>query len=417
MVFATMTITCSHDGPVKRTLEMPGVGERTYHLYIPPPLCSDTDGDDNEASPGSNTIPSDTVPLVLALHCYGGTARTMMHLTKIADEYSFVMVIPEGMSSSWNSKYCCGYALDNDIDDVGFLSKIIHTVEGDTGGLVSRDATYGIGWSNGGYMVTYAAGLFRAIAPISGHIYNVREDIFPTATDHDVTTAIFMHHSVNDQYVRMTGCCTNSSMPKCCCGISQHADICTSAEGVLRSWAVDVNGCSSGFAMTISMEDGGDVTCHTISGDGCRANATICIHSREGHFNNPSFETAFRMQNDIGDFFARDACLINRGTWSAEDRSCTCDSASVEGRYCLIGGIASSTASVTGSGSEVDGIEQPFSSTSFVGILVCGAVVTVAFLAWQWVKRLIPDIFMKASEARKDVEMGSLMTGRDLRSY
>jgi len=414
-----MSVTCSQDGPVKRTLEMPGVGKRTYHLYIPPSLCSGTDGDDDEASsPNANNpiIASDTVPLVLALHCYGGTARTMMHLTKIADEYSFVMVIPEGMSSSWNSKYCCGYALDNDIDDVGFLSKIIRTVEDDTGGLVTRDATYGIGWSNGGYMVTYAAGLFRAIAPISGHIYNVREDIFPTTADRDVTTttAIFMHHSVNDQYVRMTGCCTNSSMPKCCCGISQNADICVSAEGVLRSWAVDVNGCSSasGSAMSISREDGGDgVTCHTISGDGCRANATICIHSTEGHFNSPSFEAAFRMQNDIGDFFARDACLINRGTWSAEDRSCTCEAASVEGRYCLVDGIASSNVS------EVDGTERPFSSTSFVLILVCGAVVPVLFLALQWVKRLVPRRFTKASEVRKDVEMGSLMTDRDLRSY
>ena len=414
-----MTSPCINgNGLLKRNLEMTDVGERTYFLYIPSSLCSSpdtTNGDEAQAA----DLQSDTVPIVFVLHCFGCTAKTMMHMTKISDTYSFVMVIPEGISSSWNSKYCCGYALDNGIDDVGFLSRIIETVESDTDGLVSKDAAYGIGWSNGGYMVTYAAGLFRAIAPISGHIYDVQEDIHPARTA-DSATAIFMHHSANDPYVRMAGCCTDSSMPKCCCGISQHVNACISAEGVLRSWAVDVNGCASDSAMSLSMEDNSrGVTCHTIGGVGCRANSTICVHSTEAHFNKPSFEAAFKMHDEIGDFFARDACSINAGTWSAEDRRCKCDSASAGGRYCLLGslatgGVASTKASPVGESSKDKHLSSSSSSASFVGL--SGTVFIIFFLSVQWLKRHKPDIWSEASEVRKDVEMGSLMADRDLRS-
>lgn len=414
------TLACN-DGPVKRTLEMPVVGERTYYLYIPLSLCSDDDA----------VVPaSDTVPLVFAVHCLGCTAQNMMHLTKIADSYAFVMVIPEGLSSSWNSKYCCGYALDNNVDDVGFLAAVIDTVEKDAGGLVSKDVVYGMGWSNGGYMVTYAAGLFRAIAPISGHVYNVQEDIFPVIAAGDTTKAIFMHHSVDDPSVRMTGCCTDPSMPQCCCGISQHGpDKCISAEGVLQSWAVEVNGCLDSSSMSVSMEDTDKgITCHTINADGCRSNATICIHAHDGHFNNPSFEAKFTMNDEVGSFFAREACSTNGGTWSADARTCECDSGVPgSGRYCLLGGLAGGRESATPSAATLAsayGQDQPPSSGSF--LLVLGAVVVVlslfwllpTYLAWQWVKqkRPLPVLLPRASDARKEVEMGSLMADRDLRS-
>ena len=393
---------------IRRTIQMPGVGERAYHVYIPPSLCGAGDsGSDQHA----RIMPddTDTVPLIFALHCLGCTAQSMMHLTSsIADPYHSVMVIPEGIQSSWNAgKYCCGYALSNQIDDVGFLNEIAAALEADLDGLISRTAMYGVGWSNAGYMATYAKSMFRAIAPISGHIYNVEQDIAPPVVSSELstrtTTGIFMHHSRNDQFVQMTGCCTDPNMPHCCCGISENSpDTCTSAEAVLHSWATTINGCDGDKSnTTISYEDSNmGVSCQTIQGEGCQANSTICIHSMEGHFNQPSFETSFRMQEEVGAFFARDACSINGGTWSTADRYCNCGiGASGNGRYCLS----------TGMGGSHDSDTTP-PLLLFSILIVCLALLPA--IAWQWIKRLRLNIYQKAkdeSPRRNDVEMCPLV--------
>jgi len=376
---------------IRRALQMPGVGERTYHVYIPFSLCN---------NPSHH---SDTVPLIFALHCLGCTAQTMMPLTSsIADPYFSVMVVPEGIQNSWNAgKYCCGHSLSNRIDDVGFLKEIASTLEEELGGMVSRSVMYGVGWSNGGYMATYASSMFRAIAPISGHIYNVETDIAEGATSE--ATAIFMHHSTNDQFVQMTGCCTDSHMPHCCCGISESSpDTCTSAEAVLQSWATTVNGCDgSSTTTTTSMESSTmGVSCQTIQGAGCKANSTICIHSAEGHFNNPSFDAAFRMQDEVGAFFAQDACSKNGGTWSTVDRSCDCGSeASGHGRYCLSTNVAGN-----------DGTDASSGLVSSATIIL--SLTLMVTVAWQLIKRSRMGTYQKAKDEvprRNDVEMGPLV--------
>ena len=76
-------------------------------------------------------------------------------------------------------------------------------------------------------------------------------------------------------------------------------------------------------------EDGKVVVCQTAQG--CGVNTTLCIHDQGKHFNTPSFHNGFPMRNDIGDFFAKDACEVadvtdgNTGnTWSSDTRTCTC---------------------------------------------------------------------------------------------
>jgi poly(3-hydroxybutyrate) depolymerase len=128
----------------------------------------------------------DVMPLVFALHCYGCTSAQMIHWTRVAEEFSFVLAVPDGVESSWNSRYCCGYALQKKLDDVGFLAKITSDLDEELS-FVSRDVAYAIGWSNGGYFSTYAAHLFRAVAPISGHQYDVDSLV-------SKPTALFMHH-------------------------------------------------------------------------------------------------------------------------------------------------------------------------------------------------------------------------------
>ena len=50
----------------------------------------------------------------------------MQYLGPYSEEYGFALVIPEGYKRSFNAKSsnCCGGALDEDVDDVGFLVDI-----------------------------------------------------------------------------------------------------------------------------------------------------------------------------------------------------------------------------------------------------------------------------------------------------
>ena len=305
--------------------------ERNYYLYLPSAACA---GDNVHLDNRVDSI--GTLPLVFAVHCLGCTPMTMMHWTEIAETYHFVLAIPEGLENSFNGQHCCGYALDQGVDDVGFLQAIIQELDQQFH-FVSSSLVYALGWSNGGYLVSYAAKLFRAIAPISGY----QVDITPAVKR---PTAIFLHHAQNDNFVRITGCCTNASMPRCCCQLSTFTDTCTSAEQKMQEWASpSINDCRSSSSssgqtypavtqpqITINKPD--SVTCYTYLN--CLANTTYCIHKNKGHFNRPSFEASFPMATEIADFFARHACQTGGGgQWTKEEEEnqmesrCVCQAA------------------------------------------------------------------------------------------
>ena len=293
--------------------------DRTYYLYLPLAAC-DNGGD------------IEILPLVFAIHCLGCTPSTMLHWIAIAEANRFVLVIPEGLQNSFNGQRCCGYALEQKVDDVGFLQAIIQELDQQIP-FVSSDLTYALGWSNGGYLVSYAARLFRAIAPISG--YEV--DITPNP---DRPTAIFLHHAQDDDFVRPTGCCTDESMPSCCCQLSTYMETCTSVELKMQEWASSaLNDCrdsSSGAVLTpqVTTDQPDAVTCYTYPD--CQANTTYCIHQHKAHFNRPSFQAAFPMANEIAHFFARHACeTYGGGQWIIDTST---------GRWrCLCPGTTSST--------------------------------------------------------------------------
>ena len=77
-----------------------------------------------------------------------------------------------------------------------------------------------------------------------------------------------------------------------------------------------------GFAISFVDEERG-IECLTATGEDCKANATLCIHARSGHFNDPSFGESFPFAKEIFDFFARDACEVQEGTWT-NSRTCSC---------------------------------------------------------------------------------------------
>jgi len=270
----------------------------------------------------------------------------MMHWSEIALKYNFILVVPKGYKESWNAVSCCGDALEQNIDDVGFYQLIAKDVATMYPFLMPSNANdgmlaYAMGWSNGGFMATHLAKVqstkvqqnnevkFRAVAPISG--YNPQD--IPLQP-----TPLFMHHSENDNLVSVAGCCTDPTSKRCCCGISDLEHICTPALTFFQQWSKDANKCTGGISISYSRGDDKPINCYT--GVNCQANATFCLHEKGGHFNNPSLETAFPMMTDIADFFARDACSINGGRWSSKSKQCVCalsrDGFVNDGKYCLV---------------------------------------------------------------------------------
>jgi polyhydroxybutyrate depolymerase len=111
---------------------------RTYLSYIPQSL---------PANPS----------LVIALHGTGMNAERMREWTgyeldKLADQYGFIVVYPDGYKGNWNecridSPYA---AKQENIDDVGFIRHLIDRFQADHG--VPPGKVYSFGFSSGGQM-------------------------------------------------------------------------------------------------------------------------------------------------------------------------------------------------------------------------------------------------------------------------
>lgn len=139
---------------------------RSYVLRVPPGLLN----------------AKRKVPLVLVLHGGGGNAEIterMTGFTAKAEKEGFIVVYPEGSSRfkdrllTWNAGHCCGYALDNKVDDVGFISALIDKLVRDY--PVDPRRIYATGISNGG-MMSHRLGIelahkITAIAPVVGALF------------------------------------------------------------------------------------------------------------------------------------------------------------------------------------------------------------------------------------------------------
>lgn len=121
------------------------------------------------------------VPLVLVLHGGGGNARNaeeMTGFTAKAMAERFIVVYPEGTSRigpllTWNARHCCGPAMTDDVDDVGFLNALIDTLSARY--AVDPNRIYATGMSNGA-MMSHRLGIelshrLAAIAPVVGAVF------------------------------------------------------------------------------------------------------------------------------------------------------------------------------------------------------------------------------------------------------
>jgi polyhydroxybutyrate depolymerase len=120
------------------------------------------------------------LPLVFAFHGGGGEAdgfRRSIGLDALADREGFIAVYPFGTGAlprrllTWNAgTACCGYALDRQIDDVGFAIALLDHIATLTN--VDMRRVYAIGHSNGAMMAyrlaAERADRIAAIVPVGG---------------------------------------------------------------------------------------------------------------------------------------------------------------------------------------------------------------------------------------------------------
>jgi len=131
---------------------------RTYKLHIPPSYNGNT-----------------PFPLVIALHGGGHTADTMEFITNFsskADASNFLVVYPNGrkfLTQTWNAGTCCGSSVTFNVDDVGFIVKMINSLKANYN--IDTTRIYLTGASNGGMMAyrlaCERADLFAAVALVA----------------------------------------------------------------------------------------------------------------------------------------------------------------------------------------------------------------------------------------------------------
>lgn len=122
-------------------------------------------------------------PLVIVLHGGGGNAENAIRMTgfdRVARREQLIAVYPNGSAArpqgpllTWNAGHCCAAAMEQRVDDVGFVSALIDRLVADR--RVDRTRVYVTGMSNGG-MMSHRIGRelstkVAAIAPVVGAVF------------------------------------------------------------------------------------------------------------------------------------------------------------------------------------------------------------------------------------------------------
>jgi poly(3-hydroxybutyrate) depolymerase len=185
------------DGYERGTLQWQGV-ERSYLLRVPP------------QAGGAK------LPLVIALHGAGESAGGFAEETRMgaAGDAARMMVAFAGGTErvpgreTFNAQICCGDAVGQQVDDVGFIGALIDDVAAHH--PLDRGRVYATGMSNGGMLVHQLAARhpewFAAIAPVSASIGGMTRDggtyIIPMPKQ---PVPIMIIHGMRDGFVLYDG--------------------------------------------------------------------------------------------------------------------------------------------------------------------------------------------------------------------
>jgi len=233
------------------TIEVDG-RTRSYFVHVPPRYDAKT-----------------PIPLVVVLHGATQSATSVERMSRMstkADKENFLAAYPTGTSRlgrapTWNAGNCCGYALQNHVDDVAFLRALIGKVERDY--AVDPQRIYFTGISNGAMMAfrmaCEAGDLVSAVAPVEG-AQNVKcNPLSPVS--------VIIFHGTADRLVPIEGGSTPFQ-------VGPHRTD-TSAADTIAFW-VKKDGCSA----TPRHEETKEV--HIDSYSGCGDGTGVALYAIEG---------------------------------------------------------------------------------------------------------------------------------------
>ena len=238
--------------------------ERRYRIYIPKSYDA--------------TKPT---PVVVVYHGGGGNPESMNRLTGLnakAEEAGFLVVYPYGTGKlantllTFNGGECCGYAMQNKIDDVGFTRELLDDLAKVAN--VDADRVFATGLSNGGIMAHYVASelsdRIAAIAPVGG-------PLMMEAPRNTRPVPVMHFHGTADAFAPFQG-----GYGKGFLGRSKVTSF-RSVDHTIQSW-VKANGCKTEpevVALPDKADDKMKVTRKTWSG-GKEASEVVLVEVEEG---------------------------------------------------------------------------------------------------------------------------------------
>jgi polyhydroxybutyrate depolymerase len=158
-------------------------------------------------------LPASPVPLVVMLHGGFGTAEQAQSYygwNAEADANHFAVVYPDGIKAAWNAGGgCCGVPATSDIDDVAFISQVVHAVSAEL--PIDPNRVYATGISNGGimdYRLACETTLFAAIGPDSATLLGDCKAPHPISLIHihgTADTRIPYRGGQGDGYAKING--------------------------------------------------------------------------------------------------------------------------------------------------------------------------------------------------------------------
>jgi len=264
-------------GDSTRQLTVSGL-ERSYILHIPPGLDS-----------------LRPVPVVFVFHGLLDDAvsiQTTTGFNAIADKNGFPVLYPNGSGPSealsWNAGGCCGYAAENNTDEITFIRHMLT----DLGTIVRVDPKriYATGYDNGA-MLSYRlacemSDTFAAVAPVSGWLLTN-----PCRPQQPVSVVVV--HGLDDKYNGGIGASLYAT----------HSDfVFPSVEQGIATW-VQLDGCGG----SAQVEQQGAVTYTTYAS--CQAGTEVELYAIEkwGHAWPPPYALPAISSPMIWDFFAAHA--------------------------------------------------------------------------------------------------------------
>lgn len=261
-------------GTHRFTLNTPDGRERLYDVYVP-------------VSTGA-----EEKPVVFNLHGGGGSAEAAAYKTgmnTVADGHGFLVVYPQGIAgtsnpnmpvATWNAGECCGPAVEQDVDDVGYMRQVLMDLES----RVSIDAqrVYITGISNGALM-TYrlaceAADLFAAIAPVAPPGLDI-----PDCAPSRAVPTLHIHGTLDGcaDFFGSDACggCFQEYLNALGWDVDPVTYACESIPEYVESWR-DQQGCADEAEATYRQ---GTATCSTWSSCADGGEVTFCADTDMGH--------------------------------------------------------------------------------------------------------------------------------------